>query len=261
MGSRSDNVNWREKSSTIVAKSQRAINKPFLDKSSLGIACCRYNKDKLEILLVCKRFTYSYNMFVHGKYSGNNMELIKLFNGMTVEEKLDICSLNFTQIWYRVWLNFKISISTYTFSKSKFEKNFLMDGGVKLRSLINKSSNAQKIWEIPKGHKKNKTEIDIHCAIREFYEETGISKKNYKLFLNSRMQFSYIDDGIKYNNTYFIAFTQKKIIPKIDFSLQEQVDEISDIRWMNIEDVRYVDQQKHLVNNVRTIFNYIKKYN
>ena len=230
-------------------------------KISIGVACCRINsKSKPEILLICKRYTYSYNIFTHAKYnSSNSAALIELFSGMTVDEKLDILSMNFAQIWYRVWLNAPKGASYYL-SKNKFESTFLLDGGARLKKLIAKSNNAAKIWEIPKGRKKNKIEPDINCAVREFFEETGVPKKSYKLF-DAKRTYSYIDAGTRYTNIYYLAFTKHNIEPRVNFGIQEQIDEISDIRWMTIEEIRFVDDTGRLEKFAKPIFNYIKKRN
>jgi len=231
------------------------------DRVSLGVACCRFNGNKPEILLVCKRFTYAYNIFAHGKYNSNsNSELIALFNGMTVDEKLDILSLNFMQIWYKLWLNSSAPSANYFLAKNKFESTFAVDGGARLKKLIAKSTNSSRIWEIPKGRKKNKAEPDIHCAVREFYEETAIPKKNYKIFPWAMRTYSFVDAGVRYTNMYYLAFTKHNIEPRVNFGLQDQVDEISDIRWMSIEEIRLIDESKRLEGFIKPIFNFMKKH-
>lgn len=238
----------------------RTNNTDTRTKQSLGIACCRFNGTKPEILLICKRYTYAYNLFVHAKYmSSDNNALIALFNGMTVDEKIDILSLNFMQIWYRIWLNSARS-TTYYVSKNKFETTFLPDGGARLRKLICKSSNANKIWEIPKGRKRNKNEPDLQCAIREFGEETGINKKSYKVFHYAKRTYGYSDAGVRYNNTYFIGITKHNIEPRINFGMQDQIDEICDIKWMSIEEIRFIDETGRLEKFIKPIFNFIKKH-
>jgi 8-oxo-dGTP pyrophosphatase MutT (NUDIX family) len=238
-----------------------ACNRSNRDKISLGIACCRFNGNKQEILLVCKRYTYAFNTFAHGKYNSNsNADLISLFNGMTIDEKLDILSLNFTQIWYRLWLNSSRNNISYFAAKNKFESTFVADGGSRLKKLIAKSSNSHKVWEIPKGRKKNKSESDIHCAIREFCEETNLQKKNYKIFPWAQRTYSFIDAGVNYINTYYLAFTKHNVEPRVNFGTHEQVNEISDIRWMSIEDIRHIDVSSRLENFVRPIFNFMKKH-
>ncbi len=251
-----------------VARIADRLHRPYFDnqarireRRSMGIACCRFNNGRPEILLICKRFTYSFNMFVHGRYnSEDNSALITLLSGMTVDEKHDLLSLNFVLIWYRVWLNSPQKTFNYLTAKNKFENTFVADNGARLRKLIAKSHHSDKIWEIPKGRKKNKLEPDINCAIREFQEETGIARKNYKIFPSATRTYSHVDSGTRYINTYFIAFMRNHIEPKINFALQDQVDEIGDIRWMNLEDIKYVDTAKRLTNFVKPIFNYVKNH-
>lgn len=212
--------------------------------------------------MICKRYTYAYSTFVHGKYaSGNNAEIIALLSGMTIDEKHDLLSLNFAQIWYRIWLNSMHHGGVHFFSaKNKFETTFAVDKGARLRRLMAKSSHSTRIWEIPKGRKKSKAELDIHCAIREFREETGITKKNYMILPRiSRMQ-SHIDAGTKYTTKYFAAFTRHDIVPRLNFGLQDQIDEISDISWMTIEDIKRVDNTGRIVEFMRPMFNYVKKW-
>lgn len=230
-------------------------------RESIGIACCRFNNNKPEILLICKRYTYAYNLFVQGKYNScNNVELIELFNGMTVDEKLDLRSLNFMQIWYRIWLDNAVKTANYFVAKNKFESTFCSDNGIRLKRLLSRSTNSDKVWEIPKGRKINKTEPEIHCAIREFREETGVHKKSYKLFLGATRTYTFVDDGVKYINVYYLAFMRHNIDCKIDFGLRDQLDEISDIRWMNINDIRYVDQSGRLERFTKSIFNFMKSH-
>lgn len=178
---------------------------------------------------------------------------------MTIDEKYDLLSLNYIQIWYRVWLSTTNRDTKYYRSKNKFENTFVADNGRRLRDLISKSTHAEKIWEIPKGKKKYKTESDIHCAIREFYEETGISKKSYKIYPNSNI-YTFIDAGTRYTTKYFLAFTKFNIAPYVNFGRQEQLEEVSDIKWMTIEDIRRIDTNKRLEAFIKPIFGFMKKY-
>lgn len=229
-------------------------------KSSLGIACCRISGDsKPEILLVCKRYTYAYNLFIHAKYnSSDNAAIIELFNGMTVDEKLNILSMNFAQIWYKVWLGTTNNAFYYT-ARNKFETTFMADGGARLRRLINRSSNAQLIWEIPKGRRRYKNEPDLQCAIREFTEETGIPKRYYKIIPDAKRTYTYVDNGTRYTNTYFIGLEKRTIEPRMNFGQQSQVDELCDIRWMNIEQIRLCDPSGRLERFVAPIFRFVRR--
>lgn len=252
---RSDAPNWRVKNN----------KKQICERMSYGIACVRRNQSKLEVLMVRKRHTYAYSIFVHGRYqSCDRAGIKKLFNEMTVEEKYDILSLNFNQMWYRIWLNNVNRKPNYFHAKNKYESTFVADGGALLHKLMEKTSHGSLLWELPKGHKKNKNESSVVCAVREFSEETLISKGSYRLMKHnetfaSRAQ-TYIDDNTKYTNTYYIAYTRHVIEPRIDFSIRQQIEEISDIAWMDIEKIRQVDSTGRLVPTIGPIFNYVRKY-
>lgn len=233
------------------------------ERVSIGVACCRHNSTtgKYEILVILKRYSYAYNVFVHGNYNSNdNQAIIKLFNEMTVEEKLDILSLNFVQIWYRIWLDTIAHTTSYLTAKGKYESAFGSDGGVRLRSLVNKSTSAPRVWEIPKGRRKTKGEPEITCAVREFKEETGIGKNRYKLYTSAKRVSTYVDAGIKYTNIYYLAHVKNNnLMPRVNFARQEQINEISDIKWMDTDAMRYVDSTGRLAESAKHIIGFMKK--
>ena len=180
---------------------------------------------------------------------------------MTIEEKHDLLSLNFSQIWYRIWLNSRQRGGMcFLSAKNFFESAFAMDNGARLRRLIAQADHGITVWEIPKGRKNSATEPDIQCAIREFKEETGLSKKQYKIIPATIPIQEHIDAGTKYTTKYFVALTRHNITPRLNFGLQDQIDEISDIRWMNIEDIRRVDSTGRIAKMMKPVFNYVKKY-
>ncbi len=226
------------------------------ESTSFGVACCRIKDGKPEILIICKRNTYAYRNFVHAVYNiKNNSDMIKMFSQMTLDEKLEILSLNFSQIWYRAWFN-QTKGKSYFRSKTRFVTNFLQDGGKRLKGLISKSSNSIPIWEIPKG-KKDHNETDIVASMREFYEETGIRKHRYKIFPMRQNIYSYIDAGVRYRNVYYTAICED-IPAGVNNALQEQLYEIADCKWMNMEALRQVDTHNRLTHFVKHIFKFVK---
>jgi 8-oxo-dGTP pyrophosphatase MutT (NUDIX family) len=261
--------NWRIKSlrkddvdhfafNTVSTVGKAAVVSRCSPNYSYGIACCRVRDNKPEILLICKRNTYSYVSFVLGNYVyKNTYGMIKLFCGMTLEEKIDILSYNFNQIWYRAWLNQSWS-NNYFACKHKFINICMQDNGKKLRNLISKSTNAKPIWEIPKGRKNNRQEPDVNCAIREFAEETGISKSKYKIFTDKQNIYSYVDDNVKYVNVYYTAIVNEPINIVVNNALREQLSEVSDCRWMNIEAIRFIDTNRRIEKFVKHIFKFVK---
>lgn len=228
---------------------------------SFGIACVRRGLTGYEILLVKKRVSYAFSAFVRGCYnSSNSAEMIKLFSGMTIDEKQDILSLNFGYIWYRTWLDTAQLSHKYHVAKSKYENTFFPDNGSKLRRMMKLSATSHRLWEIPKGKKQSSAESDVHCAIREFSEETGVAKSKYKITAGIKL-YNYVDDGVEYCNKYIIAVAIAPFTLTVNLDNRAQSGEISEVNWMTLGDVRRIDSHGCLSRVVREIFNYLRKNN
>lgn len=229
-------------------------------RKSFGIICCRKNNNLIEMLMVKKSTTYHFCEFVFGRYKKNNEAYIKkLFNNMTYHEKMDILSLDFNIIWYRIYKenpvkffyqgNKNIWYKIYLIKKNKFENNFLRDSGNKLKKIISDSCNVDTQWEFPKGKRdESKKESDIETAIREFNEETGVEYTKYKILWNSKPYIETFNDlGITYQNIYYFAESVGIWDPLIKFQDKNQISEISSVKWvskndllnMKLEDVTY----------------------
>lgn len=210
--------------------------------------------------------------FVLGYYSKYDDSHIRvLLNGMTHSEKIDILSLNYEQLWYRVMLDVpkymdinadrvsKSDINAFIKKKKRFEYLFMCDNGYKLRSLINHTNNNGLLWEIPKG-RKYKNELTLDCAIREFKEETGLKSSHYTVLCGIKpIVESYISMKTTYINKYFISSTTLQTSTHIKFSNTNQITEIEDMRWMNTDDVRRIDTTDRLYKLVARIIKIYKK--
>jgi 8-oxo-dGTP pyrophosphatase MutT (NUDIX family) len=250
-------------------------------KKSYGIICFRPNKNGIQILMVKKSTTYHFCEFVAGHYKkSNDLHILKLFNNMTYHEKMDILSLKFQNMWYRIYKenpdnlyrqsSNQFSSNTQNFwgrlylkKKSKFDLNFLHNNGEKLRKLIAKSGNVDTPWEFPKGRRdESKKENDIETAIREFYEETGIHDTQYKLLwhINPYVE-TYTDFGTTYQNIYYYADAIGEWEPELKFYDRQQISEISDVSWVSKNNLAYMKLEpityKRLLNSFDKI---ITKY-
>ena len=260
-------------------------------KKSSGIACLKLPKiknNKIKILLVRKRLSYSFCSFVFGHYDINNKNnIIGLFNTMTSQEKIDISSLRFDLLWYRFWLEFPendslhsdeyystpldnnnlkntisyhVKLQNYVNCKNKFNNNFLQDCGILLKSLLLNTTNINLLWEIPKG-KKNEYETDIDCAVREFTEETGLLLNQHKILFDIEHPIIdiKIDKNTKYINTYYLSLfnNNKDIINRFNIN---NIYEIDSVKWFSIDEIYYMNN-KHLHDMVQKIFSVFKDYN
>lgn len=277
----------------------RVIATPTV-KYSYGIMCCRYNKkvQQLEVLTIHKRPSFAYVEFVMGKYErSRDASILTLFNKMTSEEKLDILSLDFGKIWYRIYLydpefNRRMEdagkqVSTapdinagdrhkyYLTHKNRFERNFLADKGRRLRTLLNLSHSSETIWEFPKGRKAFSEERDLNCAIREFEEETQLTPEHYRILPETPITTVVQDAHKRFISTYFVALLQPKYEPrfpsdrlgyyrksvniKLNYNNPHQVSEVLSLQWVNLQKLSVLDPSMRLHDLAQKVFNRLRK--
>lgn len=252
-------------------------------KKSYGVILCRMllSNNEIEVMMVKKRVSFHYVEFVMHPYSRNDEEsILRLFDNMSSDEKIDILSLEYPKMYARIWLinpelgrlssDVKLSAERYEkylFLKNSFEKNFVThDGGKRLRELINRSETVDSLWEIPKGRKASPQERDLTCAVRELEEETGIPATDFNVLHDAPIVLVYNNARVKYVNTYFIALLnsagEKWNQPRnlrINYESSQQISEISHISWMNIHKIGTVDIANRFVPMLNKLFKRLRK--
>lgn len=262
-------VNLKKVSIPRTSKNKSAYSRGGI-VTSYGIALVRRIKNKApDILFIKKRVSYSYITFVNGAYNRNNdVEMVKLFSGMTLEEKVNIMSLNFASIWYMSYLTQPCQMTTreatrYETCKARFDKRFMSDSGKRLLKLLRNTSNARNIWEMPKGI-PIKNEHTLQTAIREFTEETGIRKNKYCLMWKAPpLEYTFTDDNVVYRYVYYIAeMLDHRYVPSIDASAKaSSLLESSDIKFLTLEEVYNMFGRAHQVCGVvKRAFECVKRY-
>lgn len=243
-------------------------------KRSYGLICCRQHQTLgLQIILIKKPVTYHFCEFVSGHYRKNDdTHLQKLFSNMTFHEKMDILSMKFNNMWYRIYKSNPDQVflqgtgsafsKQFLRKKNKFEVSFLQDGGARLRKLMADSVNAETLWEIPKGRKKeadsskhNTIEEDLDTGIREFTEETLIPTSKYKILWHLKPYIeTYSDFGITYQNIFYYADSIGIWEPSIKFSNKQQIAEVSAIRWCCVHDLVNMALEKTTYKRLLNMF-------
>jgi len=210
---------------------------------SFGIICYKIDANgEVKYLMIQRKDSLSFMEFVRGKYEINNIDYIKkLLSNMTISERNMILNSKFEDIWNYVWNQGDSSIKNnkeFINSKVKFlilnDTNFLRNYITSINSIYNEQE-----WGFPKGRRKMR-ETDMDCAIREFYEETRITKDNLDIIADI-IPFEEIffgTNGIMYKHLYYIAkLNNPSVNIKIDMDCLEQVREIRAIKWYNYNDV------------------------
>lgn len=229
--------------------------------SSYGVACVRKNPDSgcYEILMIKKRHTYAFVEFVRGVYDPyKDYDLEYMFDAMTITEKSIIQTRRFEILWSICNSEPSKGAERSVYNRSLKKYTSLHDRGTLLRLLSN-STNANLLWEIPKG-RSNKKETPLISAVREFQEETGLSKDAYRILLDEgTIEYSFVDCGVKYKYIYYIALLGRNVVPKYDYNNEHMLWELSEIRFMSSNAIQELNNQR-LAKTARIIIKKAKKY-
>ncbi|HVE12389.1 MAG TPA: NUDIX hydrolase [Elusimicrobiota bacterium] len=241
----------------------------------MGVILCRLGPQsgRWEAMLVLRRYTYAFSDFVHGRYA-NRAPLraaAPLLRDMTVEELLDVFSLNFAQMWYRIWLRTDRR-EHFQRKAARFRAAFLQgDGGRALRAAaLQAPGRGALLWEAPKGRRLSPAEADAACAIREMQEETGIPKKEYQFLPGVRRRVTFVQSRVRYRQVYYVALAGPRLQREADSAeararpaLAEicRTGEVSQARWFSLEQVRLLDGPgRRLEELVRPALRLAKKF-
>jgi 8-oxo-dGTP pyrophosphatase MutT (NUDIX family) len=190
---------------------------------SYGVACVRKRKE-YEILMIKRRCTYAFSLFVVGGYN-SLFEAQNLANQMTMAEKNIILHGDFGIAYFHAFGCRRDALKDKR-HYDRLEKIFYSHNTDRLNGILKNSSYGNLNWEFPKG-RKEASENDIVAAMREFEEETGITK--YNILWNAKPYFvSFTDGGIKYKYSIYTAISSDE--PLFDPAVKNC--EISEISWV-----------------------------
>lgn len=171
--------------------------------SSYGICCFKkIHSKELEVLILRRRYTYNYCLFVYNNYTSVD-ELRQILDGTTIEEKLTVMSFDYSKIWGRIFCDGKTD--RYNTNKETFEKIVRSIGQDKFTEIIKCSKSEELVWELPKGRKDKYPESDIECACRELCEETGVNRTDYQVIPHVYDHCHFRDHGVMYTTKFWAA--------------------------------------------------------
>ncbi len=214
--------------------------------TSVGIIAFRTNNNIPEFLMIRRKDTLGHVDFMRGKYTLQNKEyILNMLNQMTKNEKDNLNTLQFKELWNNVWGGAEISMQYKNEENVSREKFHALKNGVyfnnelhTLEDLINESNIHnnwnEPEWGFPKGRRNNR-ETDYDCAIREFCEETGYSKYILKNLQNV-IPYEEIFTGSNYK-----SYKHKYFLMYMDYtqSLTQgefEKSEVSKMEWKKYDD-------------------------
>lgn len=211
---------------------------------------------KIKLLMIQRKDTIGYTDFLRGKYKKN--ALSTYFTEMTKYEQDKLLKLTFRECWDKLWVRHESNgfKNEFEYAKNKFSSINIKDTIDKYKALYSYPE-----WSFPKG-RKNVSEYELKCAEREFCEETGFKKYDYKILSTTPLVEDFIGtDNIHYKHIYYIAKMPNDCIPRLDESNIQMISEVGNIGFLNynecLEIIRPYDWAKK--NIVKEIFDIINK--
>ena len=224
--------------------------------TSIGIVLIRYNNDKeLEYLMIRRKDSFGYVDFVRGKfYTSCLFSLQTIVDELTLDEKNRILDNNFTKEIALVAKNKKIEESVITKWETLKKGIEVENKEVSIQYLVENSSTKWKEseWGFPKG-RRNFMEKDIECGLREFEEETGISRDKIHLFENI-LPYEEVFTGSNlksYKHKYYLAIIDDNNMDMNNF----QQSEVSKMEWKTYDECikvirNYKLEKKHVLEKI-----------
>ena len=234
-----------------------------LPTTSFGIIVFKKLDDKYKYLMLRRKDSFGYIDFIRGKYNVNNIiQVQNIIDEMSLEEKHRLLNLSFNNLWCKLWLERYLQHKNEEISsEKKFNhlRNKTEDDAESLSKMIS-NSNTEWLdpeWEFPKG-RRNLNETDLDCALREFEEETGISKDELIIIENLlTFEETFIGSNNKaYKHKYFLA-TLSQDIDNYNLDYYQKA-EVSKLEWKTLEEcltaIRPNNLEKHtLITNINYV--------
>ena len=227
---------------------------------SYGVILYRMENDKKKYLMICRKHTYGLSSIIRGKYASSNIEKIRTHvDGMTNKEKEMVMNESFENLWDYFWCGMLSNRQNNEKVHSKLKFNTNRETIIEL--IQNSKTNWECAeWEFPKG-RMQQNETEIECALREFEEETHISKNNINLIYNlCPLEEFYTSTNDKmYKITYFLSQLKNEEPNLLSF----QEEEVSKMEWKDLdeclESIRPCNKEKK--NLIRSLEEILNTYN
>jgi 8-oxo-dGTP pyrophosphatase MutT (NUDIX family) len=192
----------------------------------------------LQFLLIRRKDSLSFVEFIRGKYSHLDEDYIKgLLRNMTQLEQERLVTCTFGELWYHIWGE-SSTIKSHKNNYEASERRFLQLKE-SLPQLVkeNPSPWTEPEWGFPKG-RRNPHESDLHCAVREFQEETGLRRHEFQMIQNtlSISETFYGSNHVHYCHKYYLAVCPPDTHVQFHSQNIHMFREIGDIQWCSLED-------------------------
>jgi ADP-ribose pyrophosphatase YjhB (NUDIX family) len=235
-------IAFRKKSSASASASSIKSCTEEVDVIDCSTILVNNDLNDFEYLMIQRIDSFGYIEFMRGKYSIHNYSYLKnIIDEMTVQEKQNILTKPFDELWVSLWGEYsglqyrgeqQLSKNKYLHLKHGVEWNgFKYNLESLITSSLTKWETAE--WGFPKG-RRNHQEKDLECAFREFTEETGYNRDCLNQIFNIiPYEETFIGSNVKcYKNKYFLCYMNSDET----YTTGYQKSEVKNMKWLTYDE-------------------------
>jgi 8-oxo-dGTP pyrophosphatase MutT (NUDIX family) len=201
----------------------------------------------LEFLLIQRRDSLGFIELIRGRYKINDIDYIRLhLGGITAEEREHYRVGPFEDLWNSMWgLNHAhLYKNEYEVAKAKWET---IHAGVTdvngkfwtIEEIIQSAPppQASPEWGFPKG-RRDSQESDYVCAMREMWEETGVTEEDVIPIqnLDPLTESFFGSNHVHYCHKYYVVWVPDTVDIHYDDSNEHMRREIGNLQWFSLEE-------------------------
>jgi 8-oxo-dGTP pyrophosphatase MutT (NUDIX family) len=211
-----------------------------------------------RLLMIRRKDSLGYIELLRGKYQLSERGYVQtLIEQTSLAERERLLSLDFTTLWEGLWNGPVSKPYRHEFEPAKMKFEALRTQFLYESIQTAKTRWTEPEWGFPKG-RRGPGESELKCALREFWEETGVTEEQIFICRNIMpIEESFFGSNrVHYRHKYYIAFTFDDIPLSISSNIMEK--EIGAIQWFSsdnaLEHIRpYNIEKKELVYHVQSL--------
>ena len=199
-------------------------------------------QSKLEYLLIQRKDSLGFIDILRAKYTVTDIPYIsQQIRGMTKGEQDKLLYEPFDSLWEQMWGPAVQGVNSYKHEKEQSRQKLeaLRTGVPSLETIIKDVNHSWDTpeWGFPKG-RRDPHETEYFCALRELWEETGISERDVIPIKNLEpiREIFFGSNRIQYCHKYYIMYMPTERNTLYDTSNTLMSREIGDIKWCTLDE-------------------------